>query len=92
MVTEGAIGRLKYKFRVLHKKCESDKETVKPMALACVVLHNICIDRGDLIPRVFDLFCDSTANNRRERETIWELLYLTDTRLKRFRVRKKISS
>ena len=56
MVTEGAIGRLKNKFRVLHKKCESDKETAKRMALACIVLHNICTDRGDLIPRVFDLF------------------------------------
>ena len=64
MVTEGAFGQLKSRFRILHKKCESDKETVKTMALACAVLHNICMDRGDLIPRVFDLKYDSPANKR----------------------------
>ena len=84
MVTEGAFGRLKSKFRVLHKKYESDKETIKTMAFACVVLHNICIDREDLIPRVFDLSYDSTANKRRDRKTIRELLNLTDARQKHF--------
>ena len=29
MVTEGAFGKLKGRFRVLHHKCESNKETVK---------------------------------------------------------------
>ena len=51
LVTEGAFDQLKSRFRVLHKKCESDKETVKAMVLACIALHNICIDRGDLIPK-----------------------------------------
>ena len=78
MVTEGAFGRLKSRFSVLHKKCESDEETVKAMALACVILQNIFIDRGDLIPRVFDLSYDSTANKCRNRETIRELLDLAD--------------
>lgn len=55
-------------------KCESDKDTVKAKALACIILHNSCIDRGDLIPGVFDISYDSTANKLRDRETIWELL------------------
>ena len=50
LVTEGAFGRLKCRFRVLHRKCESNKETVKLMGLACVVLHNICIETKDLVP------------------------------------------
>ena len=58
MVTDGAFGRVKSKFRVLHKKCQSEKETVKGMALACIVMYNICIGRGGLIPRVFDLSYD----------------------------------
>ena len=55
MVTEGAFGKLKGRWRILSKKCESHKGTVKKMGLACVVLHNICIDRGDIIPRNIDL-------------------------------------
>ena len=51
MVTEGAFEQLKSRFRVLHKRCESDKEIVKAMVLACIVLHNTCIDRGDLISK-----------------------------------------
>ena len=82
MVTEGTFGRLKSRFRILHKKCESDKETVKVMPLASVVLHNICIDRRNLILRVFDRSYDSTANKSRQSEAIWELFDLTDARQK----------
>ena len=84
MVTEKAFGRLKSRFRVLHKKCESDKKTVKAMALACVILHNICIDTGDVIPRMFDLSYDSPTNKRQDREIIRRLLDLNDVRQKNF--------
>ena len=84
MVTEKAFGRLKSRFRVLHKKCESGKKTVKAMVLACVTLHNICIDTGDVIPRDFHLSYDSTNNKRRDREIIRGLLDLTDARQKNF--------
>ena len=44
LVTEGAFGRLKSRFRVLFRKCESNKETVKLYGLASAVLHNLCIE------------------------------------------------
>ena len=40
MFSKGAFGKLKGRFRVLHRKCESNKETAKVMELTCVVLHN----------------------------------------------------
>ena len=66
MVTEGAFGKLNGRFRILHRKCESNKETVKIMGLTCVILHNICIDKRDLVPRKFDLTYDMASNKRRE--------------------------
>ena len=84
MITEGAFGKLKGRFRVLFRKCESNKETVKIMGLACVVLHNICIDRKDIIPRKFDLTFDHVTNKRRDREELRDLLDLTNTNLKNY--------
>ena len=72
LVTEGAFGRHKSRFRVLFRKCESNKETVKLYELASVVLHNLCIELGDLVPRKFDLrlkklemFLHSETRNKR---------------------------
>ena len=45
MVTECAYGQLKGRFRVLHRKSECNEQTTKPITLACVVLHNICMPR-----------------------------------------------
>ena len=47
LVTERAFGRLESRFRVLFRKCESHKETVKMYGLACLVLHNLCIELRD---------------------------------------------
>ena len=47
MVTEGAYGQLEGRWRVLLRKCESSRDQVCTATLACVVLHNICINRGD---------------------------------------------
>ena len=74
MVTEGTFGRLKSRCRVHHKKFESDKGTVKIMAAFRSVLHNVCIDRGDVIRRMFDLSYDSTVIKRQDKESIAELL------------------
>ena len=85
MVTEGAFGKLKGRFRILHRKYESNKETVKIMGgLACVILHNICIDKGDLAPRKFDLIYDITSNERRESNELRDLLDLMDSDVKNY--------
>ena len=47
MVTEGAYGQLKGRWHILLRKCESSSEEVRRCTLACVILHNICIDNGD---------------------------------------------
>ena len=47
MVTEGAYGQLKGRWRVLLRKSESNQDNVRITTLACMVLHNICIAQGD---------------------------------------------
>ena len=74
MVTEGAYGQLKGRWRVLLRKCESSTEVIKVMTLACMVLHNICIDRGDTMCKQLDLTLDPLTNERRDRDTIRKLL------------------
>ena len=43
-----AFAKLKGKFSLLYRKCESNKETVKTEALPCVVFHNVFIGKGML--------------------------------------------
>ena len=50
MVSEGAFGKLKSRFRVLHRKCKSSTESVKAMGLATIVLHTIYLEMGDILP------------------------------------------
>ena len=47
MVTEDAYGQLKGRWRILLRKCESKKETMKLHTHACVCLHNLCIELSD---------------------------------------------
>ena len=43
LVIEGASGRLKSsRFRILFRKCESNKETVKLFGMTCVMYYIIC--------------------------------------------------
>ena len=79
MVTEGAFGKLKSRFRVLHRKCESNKETVKIMGPPCVVLHNLCIDKGDFIPRKLGLTFNHMTNKRKGRAELPDILHLTNS-------------
>ena len=89
LVKEGAFGRLKSRFRVLFRKCESHKETVKMYGLACVVLHNLCIELRDLVPRKFDLTLDHASNKRVSPEEVRDILALRKTNEKHFEVNKK---
>ena len=61
---------------------ESDKESVKLFGLACVVLHNICIELGDLVPRNFDLTMDHASNKRLSPEEVRDVLSLTNSKQK----------
>ena len=78
MVSEGAFGKFKSRFRVLHRKCESSKESVKAMGWAAVVLHNTCLEMGYILPRSMDFTVDPVTNKRRDREEVAAILDLTD--------------
>ena len=75
MVTEGAFGKLKGRWKVLSKKCESNPQR---FGLASIVLHNICIEMGDIIPRSIDQVIDPSSNKRRPRNELREVLQMTD--------------
>ena len=77
MVTEGAYGQLKGRWRVLLWKSESNRDHVRTATLACMVLHNICIMQGDTISKKLDLSIDSNGQ-KRNRDEIRKLLNMTD--------------
>ena len=75
-IVESAFGQLKSRWRVLYKKCESSKETAKLYALACVALHNICIQRGETLSPQLDLTLDPATYQQHDRAKIRELLQM----------------
>ena len=77
MVTEECYGQLKGRWRILLRKCEGSKEEVRVATLACMVLHNVCIDRGDTISKKLNLTVDPVTNQRRDRQQICEVLKMT---------------
>ena len=78
MVTEGAFGKLKGRWRILSRKCESQKEIAKKMGLAFLVLHNLCIELGDVIPRNWNVTVDHATNNRRPQNEIRDVLLMNN--------------
>ncbi|KAH6923842.1 hypothetical protein HPB50_007788 [Hyalomma asiaticum] len=46
-VVENAFGRLKARFRILHKGLEADIDNVNRIIRACCILHNICEELSD---------------------------------------------
>ena len=78
MVIESSFGLLKSRFRVLHRKCDASEESLRTMALASIVLHNICIQLEDVLPRKYDLRFDTAGNKRRSSEEIADLLNMTN--------------
>ncbi|XP_065070679.1 uncharacterized protein LOC135695493 [Rhopilema esculentum] len=80
MVTEGAFGQLKGRWRILLRKCESRPENVKVFTLACVVLHNLCIRCQDVAPRQWDLTKDPSSNKRRDQSEVRKLLLMRNCR------------
>ena len=50
MVTEGTYGQLKGRWSVLLRMNEGGPTRVKTTTLASVVLHDVCIEKGDTPP------------------------------------------
>ena len=78
MSIEEAYGELKGRWQVLQRKCESAQEEVRDNTLACIVLHNICIERGETLCRQIDEIVDTATNQRRPRDIIRHLLHMTN--------------
>ena len=78
MIIEDAYGGLKGRWRVLLRKCESTQEEVRDNTLACIVLHNICIERRETLSRQLDATIDPATNQRRPRDVIRRLLNMTN--------------
>ena len=41
---------------------------------ACMVLHSICLERGETLPAKLDLTVDAVTGERRDRATIRDIL------------------
>ena len=57
--------------------------------MACVVLHNICIECGNLFLRKFDLTLDHASNRRLSPGEVMNVLALGSTNQKNFEINKK---
>lgn len=62
------------------RKSESNIYEMKIATLACLVLHNICLDCGDTISSKLDLTIDPTTSGSRDRATIRDLLLMNSSR------------
>ncbi len=76
MVIEGAYGQLKGRWRFLLRKSEGNLHETKIATLACLVLHNICLDQGDTLPSKLDMTIDPATNQKRDRGTIRNMLLM----------------
>ena len=99
MVVEGAYGQLKGRWRLLLRKSEGNHYELKIATLACMVLHNVCLERGDTMPAKLDLTIDAVTGERRDRAVIRDILLMksSDKKVKLSSerseaMRKKISS
>ena len=78
VVIEEAYGELKGRWRVLQRKCQSAQEELRDNTLACIVLHNTCIEQGETLCRQLDATVDPATNKRRPRDVIRRLLNMTN--------------
>ena len=77
MVTEGVYGQLKGRWRVILRESDSEPSQVKTTTVACMVLHNIWIEKGDAIFSKLDLTRDPRSNEKRDCQAIRNALEMT---------------
>ena len=63
---------------MLLRKNESNIDLVQTATLACMVLHNIFIERGDSISRKLDLSVDPNTQENRDLDEIRKLFQMTE--------------
>ena len=80
MVTEWAFGQLKGRWRLLYSKSEVNRHSLKVNILACIVLHNICTEKGDSIRRKLDLSYDKNDNTRKSPEELRRILKMVSSK------------
>ena len=74
MVVE-TYGQFKGRWRFL-RKSESNHYEVKMATLACMVLHNVCLQQGNTLPTKLDLSIDPLTNGKRNRAAIRDVLLM----------------
>ena len=92
-MTEGAFGQLREGGGFCFGDVSAARRIRRRQLFLCVVLHNICLEKGDTITRDMDLAIDPKTGNRHERATVRELLQMracdkipdTDTRARLMR-------
>ena len=65
---------------IIKHKNESHQDTIKAMSLACIDLHNLCIDVGDQGKIAWDATYDPMTNKKRPKEVIQNMLHMTRCR------------
>ncbi len=76
MLVEGAYGQLKGRWRLLLNMSEGNLYQTKMTTLACMVLHNLCIESNDPIPSALDITIDPSTKKKRDRDVIRDLLLM----------------
>ncbi|CAB4039757.1 Hypothetical predicted protein, partial [Paramuricea clavata] len=66
------------RWRIMLRKNESTPEEVTTTTLTCLVLHNICIAKGDAILATLDVTFNQTTNARKSGEEIRDELHMTE--------------
>ena len=59
------------------RKNESEPSQVKTTTLACMVLHNICIEKGDTICSKLNITSNPLTNAKRDSRTLRKALEMT---------------
>lgn len=65
MVTECVFGQLKGRWQLLYGKSDVNQNSLKDNVLACIVLHKICIEKGDIISHKLDFSYDKNDNTKK---------------------------